>query len=168
MTNKVDFYKLPLGAWFKYPASNRVYVKLDSNKVAVISNTYDDRTQEVYSAFSPDDKDRSVEWEKFVNPTHCKYNKQVSTEEHVLKLTQAELDYCYEHSHGNTPYMKAKAYGRMIEVIVQRKYDKLNNVVKCPMCDSEDYIQIDHEGDMLAPEATYFVCNDCGYVSEPE
>lgn len=40
--------------------------------------------------------------------------------------------------------------------------------IKCPICHSEDYIQINHEGDMLAPEATYFVCNDCGNVSDPE
>lgn len=53
MTNKVDFYKLPLGAWFKYPASNRVHVKLDSNKVAAISDTYDDRTQEFIAPFHP-------------------------------------------------------------------------------------------------------------------
>ena len=42
------------------------------------------------------------------------------------------------------------------------------HAIKCPICHSDDYIQIDHEGDMLAPEATYFVCNDCGYATEPE
>lgn len=52
----------------------------------------------------------------------CKHTKTVSTEEHALKLTQVELDYCYEHSHGNTPYTKAKAYGRMIEKAVHAKY----------------------------------------------
>lgn len=56
--------------------------------------------------------------------------------------------------------------------ISDRKHDIWDNAKKllatCPECGSEDYIQIDSEGDMLAPEATYFVCNDCGYASDPE
>lgn len=39
---------------------------------------------------------------------------------------------------------------------------------RCPECGSPDYIRIDREGDMLAPEATYFVCNDCGHESDQE
>ena len=56
--------------------------------------------------------------------------------------------------------------------ISDRKHDAWDNLkallAKCPECGSQDYIQIDREGDMLAPEATYFVCNDCGYASDPE
>lgn len=40
--------------------------------------------------------------------------------------------------------------------------------IECPECGSRDYIQIDHEGDAVAPEATYWMCNDCGHMSAPE
>lgn len=64
MSDLVDFYKLPLGAWFMYPTANRVYIKIDTNKVAVPSDIYDDRTQEVYSAFADDATDHNVKWIK--------------------------------------------------------------------------------------------------------
>lgn len=108
MSDKVDFYKLPLGARFKYPSSDREYIKTDANVVVVPSDVYDDRTQEIYSAFSPEELDHTVEW---IKPTKPK---------------------------------------------------------ECPECGSRDYIQIDHEGDAVAPEATYWMCNDCGHMSAPE
>ena len=56
--------------------------------------------------------------------------------------------------------------------ISDRKHDAWDAakalLAKCPECGSPDYIRIDREGDMLAPEATYFVCNDCGHESDPE
>lgn len=48
-------------------------------------------------------------------------------------------------------------------------WDKLKALLSvCPECGSEDYIQIDSEGDGVAPESTYFLCNDCGHASDPE
>jgi len=48
-------------------------------------------------------------------------------------------------------------------------WDKLKALLaKYPKCGSDDYIQIDSEGDGVAPESTYFLCNDCGHVSDPE
>lgn len=56
--------------------------------------------------------------------------------------------------------------------ISDRKHDVLDLakqlLPKCPECGSYDYIKIDIEGDSMAPESTYFLCNDCGYASEPE
>jgi len=32
----------------------------------------------------------------------------------VKELTDEEIDYCWSHSHGNTPWMKQKAFARAI------------------------------------------------------
>ncbi len=39
---------------------------------------------------------------------------------------------------------------------------------ECPKCGSTDYDQFRHEPTFSTPEATYWVCWECGYKSEPE
>lgn len=39
----------------------------------------------------------------------------------VKELTDEEIDYCWNHSHGNTPWMKQKAFARAILRKTQEK-----------------------------------------------
>lgn len=39
----------------------------------------------------------------------------------MVELTDEEIDYCWSHSHGNTPWMKQKAFARAIFLKVQEK-----------------------------------------------
>ena len=75
--------------------------------------------------------------------------KRLKTENQQLRLAAAEVIRISDRKHD--------------------AWDKLKTLLaKCPECGSDDYIQIDSEGDGVAPESTYFLCNDCGHASDPE
>ena len=42
------------------------------------------------------------------------------------------------------------------------------DAIECPECGSRDYIQICHEGNATVPDASFWICNDCGHTSKPE
>ena len=61
-----------------------------------------------------------------VNPyqsiTNTKIEPTVVSYTHPVKeLTDEEIDYCWSHSHGNTPWMKQKAFARAILRKAQEK-----------------------------------------------
>lgn len=37
---------------------------------------------------------------------------------------------------------------------------------RCPKCNSDDYSKRHHEGNALAPDGSWFECNECGHKSE--
>lgn len=46
-------------------------------------------------------------------------------------------------------------------------YDVVAQDEICPECGGEMY-SVSREGDMLAPECTYKVCDHCNYQTDPE
>lgn len=67
-----------------------------------------------------------------------------------------KLDPCQKKFHVNLP----KPF-KPVKAIITKP-------TQCPKCGSEDYIEIDSEGDGTKPESTFFLCNDCGHSSDPE
>lgn len=177
MAKLVSFNNLPLGAWFKYPASDREYIKTDHNMVVVPSDIYDDKTQEIYGAFSSDELDHTVEWIKIggflVDKEIRDYQSEISRLKTVSDNYYAiSVERFEQLNRVKDENLKLRLAATEVVRISDRKHDAWDNLkallAKCPECGSQDYIQIDREGDMLAPEATYFVCNDCGHASDPE
>lgn len=155
MTKLVNFNSMPLGAWFKYEDSDRVYAVLERyglGKIALMGGNA--RTQEIFSAKETVDQvlmvvriddDMRINAGRYLKLRSCHWSDGTVC---VTKPEGVRLGYrCYD--------------GELLD-------DFIDKLAKCPQCGSFDYIQIDREGDMLAPEATYFVCNDCGHESDPE
>lgn len=86
---------------------------------------------------------------------------------------------CCKYINGHDETSRIKEENRQLRSVLaklvyisDRKHDVWDNakalLAKCPECGSGDYIQFDNEGDGVAPESTYFLCNDCGHASDPE
>jgi hypothetical protein len=141
---KINFNNLPLGARFKYLDGKDVYVVLERyglGKIAKVNESV--AMQQVFSA--KDSVDQAL----------------------VVDMIP------YEDCSLLKTYIKALR-SVLVELIriSDRKHDVWDRakwlLSKCPECGSDDFIQIDNEGDGVAPESTYFLCNDCGYASDPE
>ena len=67
---------------------------------------------------------RRLEWDKptlWETPTIVKLYRIPLYTHPVKELTDEEIDYCWSHSHGNTPWMKQKAFARAILRKAQEK-----------------------------------------------
>ena len=67
---------------------------------------------------------RRLEWDKptlWETPTIVKLDRIPLYTHPVKELTDEEIDYCWSHSHGNTPWMKQKAFARAILRKAQEK-----------------------------------------------